>query len=350
MRFRRLTTATATATGVVALIIGGTAPSSSATANATAACGAASQGIVNAGYEASAQAIYHGELVSHEVTKDLAHVTSSKALVEALASGDQAAVTLATHAIVYTPHWHIVRVRVLSTSGKVLADVGGPDVLAPVAGQISYHGTVVGSFLMSVQDDLGYEKLVTRFTGLPIELYASGTPLMGRDFPAADVPPADPPTGTSLSVAGVASTAVSFSVLAFPSGHTRVLIAVPSATAALRGSSCTEVNAETYGEVSVHLAARLNLSINAEAYVLFDQVFDTAKLTFVRRGATQLASSNNLPGPATIPTSGPVAYNGHTWLVYSFPANHSTRVYLLFPDDAPPATGTTGSTAGTGAS
>jgi len=77
------------------------------------------------------------------------------ALASAVASGNPAMVRAATHEIVYTPVWHIVRLRVLSTSGQLLADVGGPYVLAPLTGQISYQGKVVGSFVMSVQDDLG---------------------------------------------------------------------------------------------------------------------------------------------------------------------------------------------------
>ena len=38
--------------------------------------------------------------------------------------------------IVYHPFWHIVRLRVLDASGRVLADFGGPDVIAPVSGTL----------------------------------------------------------------------------------------------------------------------------------------------------------------------------------------------------------------------
>ena len=71
---------------------------------------------------------------------------------------------------VYKPHWHIVRLRV-ERGGHVLADVGGPHVTAPVSGMLRAHGRTLGRYVMSVQDDLGYVKLVTRFIGAPIDLY-----------------------------------------------------------------------------------------------------------------------------------------------------------------------------------
>ncbi len=339
---------TVLAGGALALGVAG-AP---ALADATLACGTQTQGVIDDGYAASAQAIYQGELASPEVKADLGHVTSSGALARALAAGDQAAVMSATHALVYHLHWHIVRLRVLSSSGQLLADVGGPYVLAPVAGQITYKGSVVGRFLMSVQDDLGYEKLITRFTGVPIELYSGAVPLMGRDFPAADVPSSIPPTGTAMSVGGAKSVAVTLSLLAFPSGRVSALLAVPAATRALSALSCVAVTADTYGSISKHLARRLNLRHDAGAYVGFDNVFDPHKLIFLRVGARQIGSTNNLPGPVSIPRSGPVSYNGQSWLVYSFASNHSVVVYLLFPDGTPSpgATGATGATSATGAS
>jgi len=39
--------------------------------------------------------------------------------------------------IVYHHFWHIVRLRALDTAGRVLADVGGPYVIAPVRGVLS---------------------------------------------------------------------------------------------------------------------------------------------------------------------------------------------------------------------
>ncbi|MGD0981418.1 MAG: hypothetical protein ABR946_08035, partial [Solirubrobacteraceae bacterium] len=310
----------------------------------TAACGTGAQAIVTAGYQAAGDTIYEGELDSPEVTDDLRHVTSSNSLAAAVADGDQAVVRAETHRIVYTRHWHIVRLRVISLSGRVLADVGGPYVLAPVTGQITYHGTLVGRFVMSVQDDLGYEKLVTRFTGLPIELYRNGAPLMGRDFPARQAPDHLLAQGTPITVNGAKFVTLTYPLLAFPTGQIEVMLAIPAASAALAQASCAEVNAQTYGEISVHLAMLINVRDRAGTYVMLDHEFDPDKLTFVRSGSTQLAGSDGLPGPAAIPDAGSISYEGQVWLVYSFLARHSIRVYILFPDATAGATGASGST------
>jgi hypothetical protein len=309
-------------------------------------CGASTQSTVTAAYLASTMEIYGEELDSPEVHDDLAHITAAADLATAVANDDVAATLAATTRIVYHPAWHIVRLRVISSSGQVLADVGGPSILAPVRGSITYHGGVVGSFVMSVQDDLGYEKLVTRFTALPIELYKGGKPLMGRDLPAADVPPRDPPNGTRMKVAGKAAISESYNVLAFPTGQTRVLIAVPPATAALAQNSCAVVNGLTYGVISTDLAKLFKLPQDAQRYVDLNHAFDNQKLTFVRQGATQVASSDGQLGPTAIPTSGTVVYNGESWFVYSFvPTDPHLRVYLLFP--LAPSTGTTGTSGST---
>jgi hypothetical protein len=133
-------------------------------------CGSAGAAAI-AGVDATvAHGIYLGELRSKEVSADLAHVIDSQALLSALEGTDAAAVHSAVHTIVYTPHWHIVRLRVLK-AGHVLADVGGPDVIAPISGVLRRNGRVLGSYVMSVQDDLGYVKLVTRFIGVPVDVY-----------------------------------------------------------------------------------------------------------------------------------------------------------------------------------
>ena len=67
-----------------------------------------------------------------------------QALLSALSAGDDAAVSAAVSAMVYTPHWHIVRLRVLR-AGHVIADVGRPYVIAPVTGTIRQHGRTLGS-------------------------------------------------------------------------------------------------------------------------------------------------------------------------------------------------------------
>jgi hypothetical protein len=306
-------------------------------------CGSATQRAVNTAYLAATLSIYDGELQSSEVTADARHVTRAANLASAVAADDVAATLAATTTIVYHPAWHIVRLRVLSSSGRVLADVGGPYILAPVTGKITFHGKLVGSYVMSVQDDLGYEKLVTRFTHLPIEIYRDGQPLIGRDFAPADVPAQVPAAGSSIIVGGVVSVAVTYSVKAFPTGQARVLIAVPRASAALAASNCTAVSALTYAKVAEDTAKLLNLPGESGLFVGVMRQFDPDKLVFVREGSTQLASTGRLSGPASIPTRGIVSYEGQSWFVVSFVAVPAVRVYLLFPDSAD-AGGSTGST------
>ena len=299
------------------------------------ACGSATQSTLTNDYQSTTLSIYYTEMAGPEVRADLARVENAVDLASALSDHDLAATLAATKRLVLQdPGWHIVRLRVLSISGRVLADVGGPYVLAPVRGHITYHGAVVGKFVMSVQDDVGYEKLVTRFTALPIELYRDGTPLMGRDFPASEAPPQVPPNGTTITVRGVKSVTDSYYVLAFPNGHTDVLLAIPRATAALEADSCAEVTAQTYGNIAVDIAKQFPLPELAVSYIALDHGFDPAELLFVRKGATQIASSGAQRGPVTIPPGGSVTYKGQRWLVYSFVPARAVRVYILFPGGA----------------
>ncbi len=60
-----------------------------------------------------------------ETRRDAARVRSYPPLLAALEAGEAAAVAEAVAALVYKPHWHIVRLRVIRR-GRVLADVGGP--------------------------------------------------------------------------------------------------------------------------------------------------------------------------------------------------------------------------------
>jgi hypothetical protein len=328
---------------VVAVVVG--APAFSASTQPVAACGSVTQRTITAAYETTTRDIYDGEVASPEVAADLAHVTSAAYLGRAVAADDAAAVAAAATRLVYTRGWHIVRLRVLSKAGALLADVGGPYVLAPVRGKLRYNGAVVGSFVMSVQDDLGYEKLVTRFTGLPIELYRGGAPLMGRDFPATQAPATPPANGTPISVNGRQAVTAAYDVLAFPDGETLVVLAIPRATTALRHGSCAAVNAVSYGAISAHLARLFALPTAAAIYVRLDHEFDSAKLMFVRAGSTQVASSGG-PGPVSIPESGSVSYEGQDWIVYSFTPVPALRVYILFPAKGQTGgpTGATGTT------
>ena len=115
-----------------------------------------------------ASRIYKLELDSAEVRADRRQIEGYGPLLSALAGGNRAAVAQAVTSLVYS-HTHVVRLRV-SGRGGVLADVGGPFIIAPVSGTLRAGGRVLGHYAFSVQDDLGYVKLEHRFVGLPLIL------------------------------------------------------------------------------------------------------------------------------------------------------------------------------------
>jgi hypothetical protein len=284
-------------------------------------CGTASAGTI-AGVDASvAQGIYAAELRSHEVSADIAHVTGSQALLRALASNNEAAVGAAVHAIVYTPRWHIVRLRV-ERAGRVLADVGGPDIIAPMSGALRWKGRTVGTYVMSVQDDVGYVKLVSRFIGVPIDLYRNGSFLMGTLQP----PPATVSTGASVSAGGKVYQARVLSARAFPTGTLRVALLVPRPTSTL--ASCAAVRLAAWGSIAMHIAARFN-PLPAHYRDLIDVLRSmTGGLAYVRSGSTLLAGGT---GPSRVPDRGTVRYDGRSWSVFSWTPSPPARIYLLIP-------------------
>ena len=159
---------------------------------------------------------------------------------------------------------------------------------------------------------------------------------MGRNFPRQDVPSALPPEGSQINVGGVPSSTSSYAVNAFPAGKIRVLLAIPRPDAKLRLASCPEVNAQAFGAISVHLARLINLRTEPSTFVALVHEFDPRQLTFVRAGSTQLASSNDLPGPPSIRSGATVNYDGQTWLTYTFAARRGVQVSVLFPGTLAP--------------
>jgi hypothetical protein len=308
-----------------ALIAGVLALSGNAAAGVPA-CATATRATVAAADALVTARIYANELAGTEVSIDLAYVTGARDLVAAVARDDRAAALAAVSRIVYHPHWHIVRLRALDAAGRVLADVGGPYVIAPVTGELRSRGRVVGSFVMSVQDDAGVAKLEDHFVGDPIAIYVGGRPVVqvGAPFPSA------PPAGASLSLGGVSYQPVAQSFEAFPSGTLDAVILVPPPPPALATEPCSIVTADELGRVAVRLARLASdLPVHYADYAGTVRIY-TGTEVFIRRGATQLASTAG-PGPATLPTSGPVAFRGGTWVVFSFAPQPGTRVYVLAP-------------------
>jgi hypothetical protein len=145
----------------------------------------------------------------------------SRAFQQAVSTDNPIAARAAIDAFFKTT-LHVVRVR--ATLGeKLVADVGGPRVLAPTGGDVrSAKGRVVGHFLLSVQDDLGYVILTHRFTGVQVFLSHGTEQIVGSASPA----PLNVPTRGTIVYGGVRYRAYSFNAEAFPKGALRVSLLI----------------------------------------------------------------------------------------------------------------------------
>ncbi|MGP0100170.1 MAG: hypothetical protein ACLPUT_00915 [Solirubrobacteraceae bacterium] len=286
-------------------------------------CGPASAATIASVDGTVAQGIYEDELHSSEVNADIGHITGSQALLSALAGDNEAAVYSAVHTIVYTPHWHIVRLRVVK-AGRVMADVGGPDIIAPVSGALRWKGRTLGTYVMSVQDDLGYVKLVSRFIGVPVDLYKNGSFLMGTLQHA----PSTVSNGSSVRVGGASYEVQLLSARAFPSGDLRVALLIPAPTPAVSAASCPSVRLAAWGSIAMHIADRL-MPLQAHYQDLVDILHGTTGgPAYVRSGSTRIAGG---AVPARLPQRGIVRYGGRSWSVYSWEPVPPARVYFLTP-------------------
>ncbi|HEU0250437.1 MAG TPA: hypothetical protein VFR48_06925 [Solirubrobacteraceae bacterium] len=301
-----------------------------AQANTEGACGPATASTIGAVDAAVARKIYLGELTGHEVGEDVAHVAGSAELVNAVASDSPSAGYAVVHQIVYTPHWHIVRLRVLR-NGKVLADVGGPYIIAPISGALRQNGVKVGSFVMSVQDDVGYVKLVTRFTGVPIDLYGGPPPRPASKFLMGTLQPAPrlPSDGATVKAHGVSYFARVAQVNAMPNGKLHVALLVPAPAKALAARSCATVRNSAWGGIVKHVAARFTPLASQYQDFVGTLEGSTGGLAYVREGSLQIAGLN--AGPRHLPRSGKVMYHGRPWQVFSWEPHPPARVYFLAP-------------------
>jgi hypothetical protein len=92
------------------------------------------------------------------------HAEKDPAFRAAVKAADPGAVRAAIVGFFEDKHFHIVRGRVWNAGGLV-NDVGGPHVLSPATGTIG-----AARFMLSIQDDAGYIKLLHRFTGADVTL------------------------------------------------------------------------------------------------------------------------------------------------------------------------------------
>jgi hypothetical protein len=293
---------------------------------APGACGPGGAEVLARTAGAVAQRIYAGEAKSSETASDKRQIETYAPLLSAVESGEHAAIETAVHSLVYS-HTHIVRLRV-DRGSELLFDEGGPYILAPIGGTLRSHGKTIGHFVFSVQDDLGYVKLVTRFLGAPLVLRTESgqVPIEGLLSPG----PASIPDHGAVSYGGADYQAYSFNAAAYPSGRLRVSLLLPVGRA-LEANSCDRIKADELGLVAQRISRRFQLSQSAFAgYVRLVQTM-THGLVYVRSGAQTLAGSTHA-SPRKLPASGALRWHGVDYEVSSFRAPSSAGtvgVYLL---------------------
>jgi hypothetical protein len=189
------------------------------------ACGRSPEETATDAIGQAARKIYSEEQSGPATRAVVRDFERSHAFQQAVATDDPVATREIIDAFFKTT-LHVVRVR--ATLGeKLVADVGGPHVLAPIRGDVrDAKGQIVGHFLLSVQDDLGYVILTHRFTGAQVLLYEDPThpeEIVGSIAPAPAVVPAH---GTVV-YGGVRYRAYSFNAEAFPEGQLRVSLLIP---------------------------------------------------------------------------------------------------------------------------
>jgi hypothetical protein len=301
------------------------APTPTSPASPTA-CGPAGAEVLANAAGSVAERIYASEVRSSETDSDKRQIENDAPLLNAMASGEHAAIAAAVHTLVYS-HTHIVRLRV-SRGSELLDDEGGPYILAPIAGRLRLHGKEVGHFVFSVQDDLGYVKLVTRFIGAPLILRtdSGNVPVEGLVTPG----PADVPDHGPVDYRGTSYEAYSFKAAAYPSGRLRVSLLLPIAPS-LASRSCIDIKTAEMGVVAQRISRRFQLTPSAFApYIKLVHTM-THALVYVRNGSHDLAGSTH-SSPAKLPSSGALTVHGVDYEVSSFSAPTSVgqaRVYVL---------------------
>lgn len=173
-----------------------------------------------------AQIIYSGEKGPHALVQ-VRRAQRNRPLLRAVAAQNPEATT---HAIDKLLTQHIVRIRV-TVHNQLLADVGGPYVIAPVTAPLRLHGRRIGTMTLSIQDDEGYKRLAQRLAGLEVLMYMQAA---GSNAPEQLVkstfstPPSAVPARGPFEYEGHAFQTFTLHAQAFPSGPLRVVLLIPT--------------------------------------------------------------------------------------------------------------------------
>jgi hypothetical protein len=163
------------------------------------------------------------EATGPEAKHALRLVTNDPAFVRAVQARDPAALRAQIVHFFGIHRLHIVRVRATTASGRLVGDVGGPDVIAPTSRTIrDARGRAVGRVTLSVQDDTGYIKLMRRFTGAAVVLRTSSGVV-----PGSTTAPSGIPARGAVVVGGRRYATFAFTTRAFPARPLHVALLVP---------------------------------------------------------------------------------------------------------------------------
>ncbi|HEY3864802.1 MAG TPA: hypothetical protein VGL54_01780 [Solirubrobacteraceae bacterium] len=198
------------------------------TADSTAHfCGASTQDTLVNTLSRVAALIYAGEGGPHALIQ-VHSAQHNSALLKAVAERNPVAARKAVVGLVYD-HSHIVRLRV-SAGAHLLADVGGPYVLAPVRAPLRLHGKRIGELELSIQDDEGYLRLARRLVGLDVLMYMNPTthPELVKNSlgPGVGGYSSVPASGT-YDYRGHTFRVFTLDARAFPAGTLRIRVLIP---------------------------------------------------------------------------------------------------------------------------
>ncbi len=169
--------------------------------------------------------LFNAETSGTRVQQALSYVAKDPAYRRALAARDRAGMTAAVrNGFFHVRRYHMVRV-LGSRGSNFVVDVGGPFVLAPASRTLrGPGGRNEGRITLAIQDDTGYIKLLTRFTGGAVILHEGRVLVPGSTF---DPGPAKIPARGVVTYRGTRYDAFSFTGRAFPSGPLRISLLVP---------------------------------------------------------------------------------------------------------------------------
>ncbi len=180
-------------------------------------CGATNEDTVVNTLRRVAELIYDDE-AGPATLPQIHRVQHDTALLHAVARHEQLA---AQRAILGVLNEHIVRLRVIAAGG-VLADVGGPFVLAPVSAPLYLDGRAVGKLVLSIQDDEGYLRLARRLAGLDVLIYMGKRLVKNSLGPEPGAVPLQGP----FDYRGRSFRTFTLHVTAFPAGPLRITVLV----------------------------------------------------------------------------------------------------------------------------